>query len=108
MIKKIFDSQKRHFLTEGKPNRWYPFYEAMETVFFASDRVTDQAPHTRDHLDVKRYMAIVVLMLLPLLFFGMFNVGYQAFLASGLPYSFFSAFWFGFKKGLIVASSEIA
>ena len=97
IVKKFFDSQRRHFVDDGKLHRWYPFFEAMESIFFASDRVTEQPPHTRDSLDVKRYMAIVVFTLIPLLFFGMYNVGYQAHLASGLPLNFFSVFWFGFK-----------
>ena len=97
IVKKFFDSQRRHCVDDGKLHRWYPFFEAMESIFFASDRVTEQPPHTRDNLDVKRYMAIVVFTLIPLLFFGMYNVGYQAHLASGLPLNFFSVFWFGFK-----------
>lgn len=97
IIKKFFDAQRKHFVGEGRLHRWYPFFEAMETVFFASDRVTDQPPHTRDSLDVKRYMAMVIFMLLPLLFFGMYNVGYQACLAAGLSYNFVSIFWIGFK-----------
>ncbi len=43
-----------------------------------------RGPTLRDSLDVKRYMAIVVFILLPLLFFGIYNAGYQSRLASGL------------------------
>ena len=82
-VKRFFDSQRKHFTGDGPLARWYPFFESMETVFFAPARVTDQTPHPRDSLDVKRYMATVVFTLLPLLFFGMYNVGYQAYLAAG-------------------------
>ncbi len=100
MIKKIFDSQRRHFADDGRLHRLRPFFDAMETVFFATDRVTQQPPHPRDNLDVKRYMAIVVFMLLPLLLFGMYNVGYQTHRASGLSMSFFPIFLSGFKAVL--------
>ena len=83
IVKKFFDSQRRHFVGDGRLHRWFPFFEAMETVFLASDRVTEQPPHTRDSLDVKRYMALVIFALLPHLFFGIFNAGYQSQLAAG-------------------------
>ena len=61
----------------------------METIFFASDEVTKFSPNVRDSLDVKRFMAIVVFTLVPLLFFGIYNTGYQSQLASGLSLSAF-------------------
>ena len=82
-IKRFFDSQKRHFTEGGRLARWYAFFEAMETVFYAPADVTGARPHARDSLDVKRYMATVVFMLVPLLFFGIYNAGYQSHLASG-------------------------
>ena len=96
-LKKFFDSQQRHFVDGGKYERWYPLFEAIETVFFASDEVTRKWPHTRDSLDVKRYMAMVIFMLLPALFFGMYNVGYQSRLASGFTLDVLPCFWLGFK-----------
>lgn len=96
LLKKFFDLQRRHFTENAALHRLRPFFDAMETVFFATRRVTLQAPHPRDSLDVKRYMAIVVFMLLPLLFFGIYNVGYQTHRASGLVLDFFPVFWSGF------------
>lgn len=97
LIKRFFDAQRRHFTADGRLARWYPFFESMETVFFAPARVTDQAPHPRDSLDVKRYMATVVFTLLPLLFFGMYNVGYQAYRAAGAVPGLVPVCWLGFK-----------
>lgn len=95
LIKRLFDSQRARFSSGGSLQKWYPFFEAMETIFYASEHTTDQGPHVRDSLDVKRYMAIVVFMLVPLLFFGIYNSGYQSRLASGLSLDFSTVFWDG-------------
>ena len=99
-VKRLFDSQRKHFTGDGRLSAWYPFFESMETVFFAPARVTEAAPHPRDSLDVKRYMATVVFTLVPFLLFGMYNVGLQAYQATGTVPGFFPVFWFGLKTVL--------
>lgn len=96
-IRKIFETQRRHFEPDGRLARLEPFFDAMEKVFFGSADVTRQAPHPRDSLTVQRYMMMVIVTLLPCLFFGMYNVGLQAFKAAGLPLDFEPMFWLGFK-----------
>lgn len=88
IVKNFFDSNRHYFEAGGKFSRYYAFFEAMETIFFASDDVTRWSPNVRDSLDVKRYMAIVVFTLVPLLFFGIYNAGYQSQLAAGLSLAF--------------------
>jgi Na+-transporting NADH:ubiquinone oxidoreductase subunit B len=51
----------------------------------------------RDNLDVKRYMMLVIVALLPHYAFGLFNVGYQSQLASGLSPGFWPSVWIGVK-----------
>lgn len=97
-IRIFFDTQRRHFRSGGPLARWEPFFDSMEKVFFGTDRVTRQAPHTRDSLSVQRYMMLVIVMLLPCLFFGMYNVGLQAYQAAGHSTGSMAMFWFGFKK----------
>ncbi len=92
ILKTFFDSKRPHFSEGGKLERFYPFFEAMETVFFSVDDTTGTGPHVRDSLDVKRYMVIVILDLLPLLCFGIYNVGYQSHLASGQSLAFGAVF----------------
>ena len=84
LLKNFFDAQRHHFGPEGRLKRWFPFFESIETIFFAAPVVTANPPHTRDSLDVKRYMATVVFSLVPLLFFGIYNAGFQSRLAAGL------------------------
>lgn len=83
-IGRFFAAVAPHFAPGGRLHRWEAFFEAMETVFFAPADLTATAPHSRDHLDVKRYMATVVFSLVPLLFFGIYNAGHQSRLAAGL------------------------
>lgn len=92
ILKIFFDSRRKHFIAGGKLERYYPFFESIETIFFSLDHVTENGPHVRDSLDVKRYMTIVILTLLPLLFFGIYNAGYQSHRVSGLPLDFTDVF----------------
>ena len=95
-IKRLFDAQRPRFSPGGKLENWYPFFEAMETVFFASDEVTPgRGPHIRDSLDLKRYLATVLFILMPLFFFGIYNTGYQARLAAGMSLDFWPVTWSG-------------
>ncbi len=99
-IHKFFLNQHKHF-QPGRPlARLAPFFESMERVFFGPGTVTGQSPHPRDSLSVQRYMMLVILMLLPCLFFGMYNVGLQAFKAAGQPPSFWPMLLFGAKTVL--------
>jgi Na+-transporting NADH:ubiquinone oxidoreductase subunit B len=97
-LQRFFDAQRPRFSSGGPLSRWHAFYESIETIFFAPGQPTETAPHSRDSLDVKRYMASVVLMLVPLLVFGMYNVGYQSRLAAGLTPDLAPSFWIGFKS----------
>jgi len=87
-IRKFFDTQRRHFETGGRFEKYYVLFENIESVFFSSDRTTRTPPLVRDCLDVKRYMFLVIVALLPHYAFGAFNVGYQSRLASGLSLDF--------------------
>ena len=84
MFKDFFDKVRKHFVDEGKFEKLYPFFEAIETIFFAPAHVTEKEPHVRDSLDVKRFMTLVIVALIPHLLFGIYNAGYQSHLASGL------------------------
>jgi len=97
MIKDFFDRLRKHFVADGRFHRLYPFYESIETIFFAPEHVTDTDPHVRDSLDVKRFMALVIVALIPHLMFGMYNAGYQSHLASGLSLGFLPVFSTGLR-----------
>ncbi len=83
-IKQIFDAQRKHFSNGGRLRFLKPLFDATETVFFIPGIVTRTAPFIRDHLDIKRFMSVVLIALMPPLFFGIYNAGYQSHIASGL------------------------
>ncbi len=83
-IKNIFDAQRRHFEPGGRLSLLAPLFDAMETFFFIPGLVTRQRPFIRDSLDLKRFMSMVLLALVPPLVFGIYNTGYQASRAAGL------------------------
>jgi len=88
-VKNVFDSQRRHFESGGRFERLHPLFEAIETIFFAPADITLNGPFVRDSLDVKRFMTLVIVALLPHLAFGIYNAGYQCHRASGLSLDFF-------------------
>lgn len=83
-IRQFLDSVEHHFEQGGKYERWYALYEAADTMFFTPSSVTSTTSHVRDGIDLKRMMITVWLCAFPAMFFGMWNIGFQAnsFLAS--------------------------
>lgn len=75
-------------------------FDAFETFLFVPNTVTTKGSHIRDSLDLKRTMSIVIIALMPAMFFGMWNVGYQHALSIGASWSFLETFWYGFLKVL--------
>ena len=82
-------------------------YEAFHTFAFTPKTVTRRGSHVRDAVDMKRAMIIVVIVLIPALLFGMWNIGYQTSLVSnewpfelGTAASFWYCLWFGFLRML--------
>ena len=80
-LKHFLEKIEPHFLPGGKHEKWYALYEAAATIFYTSGAVTRKAAHVRDALDSKRMMILVWLALFPAMFYGMYNVGAQAFSA---------------------------
>jgi len=81
IIKKLFDTQRKHFEETGKLSAFKPLFEAFETLFFIPAITTKHAPLVRDSLDLKRFMSFVILALVPPLVYGIYNTGYQSSLA---------------------------
>lgn len=96
-VKLFFDTQREHFSEGGRFEKYYSIFENIESVFYFPAEVTHVSPHVRDNLDVKRFMFMVILALLPHYAFGTFNVGYQSHLASGLSLDFMPVIWSGLK-----------
>ena len=87
-LRDLFETHRKHFSEGGRFEKLHPFFDAVETFFFIPGIVTKTEPHVRDSLDLKRFMSMVIVALIPPLFFGIYNTGYQSNLASGLPVTF--------------------
>ena len=74
--------------------------DAFDTFLRVPGTVTRTGSHVRDAVDLKRIMIIVVLALVPAALFGMWNVGYQHSLATGIESGLFANFWYGLLKVL--------
>ncbi|MCB0263049.1 MAG: NADH:ubiquinone reductase (Na(+)-transporting) subunit B, partial [Calditrichaeota bacterium] len=77
----LFAQQEKHFQKGGKLEKFYPLFEATETFMFTSGKVTKNASHVRDYMDLKRVMMMVVIALIPAIVMALYNTGYQANLA---------------------------
>ena len=83
LLRKLLDAQGKMFRKGGKLEKFYPLFEAMDTLAFTTGKVTRGAIHVRDGLDLKRMMIVVVIALMPIVVFAMYNTGYQSHLAMG-------------------------
>lgn len=83
-LRNILDKAEPHFLKGGKLEKFYPLFEATDTILYSTDERTQSGPHIRDSVDVKRIMILVVVALIPCYIFGALNIGYQSALAMGL------------------------
>ena len=77
-LRKLLDSLEPHFHKGGKYEKFYALYEAVDTIFYSPASVTRAAPHVRDGIDLKRVMITVWLAAFPAMFYGMYNLGFQA------------------------------
>lgn len=83
IFEKLVNSVKPIFVEGGKLEKFYPVYDGLLTFLFTPDHTTKRGAHVRDAIDLKRTMMTVIIALVPCLLFGMYNVGYQHFLAIG-------------------------
>jgi Na+-transporting NADH:ubiquinone oxidoreductase subunit B len=97
-IRKMLDRVKPHFQKGGKLEKLHATFEAFESFLFVPDKVTFKGTHIRDSLDLKRTMTVVIIALLPPLVFGMWNIGYQHALATGISGSLWQYLGFGFLR----------
>jgi len=77
-LRKFLDKIEHHFEKGGRYEKWYALYEALDTFFYRPGSVTKSTAHVRDGIDLKRMMITVWLCTFPAMFFGMWNIGYQA------------------------------
>lgn len=86
---------KPHFEKGGKFEKLHALYDAIDTFLYVPSTTSKSGVHIHDASDTKRTMSLVILALIPALLFGMYNVGYQHYLAIGETPLFWNCFLFG-------------
>ncbi|MCG3169712.1 MAG: Na(+)-translocating NADH-quinone reductase subunit B [Pseudomonadales bacterium] len=77
-LRRMLDAVEPHFEKGGRYHAFYPLYEAIDTFFYSPASVTRSHAHVRDGIDLKRVMITVWLAVFPAMFYGMYNIGFQA------------------------------
>ncbi len=91
------DKARPAFEPGGKLSAFRSVYDGMDTFLFTPRETSRSGVHIHDSMDSKRAMIIVVLSLLPCLMFGMYNCGYQHWLACGATeFPFWNLLLYGF------------
>ncbi len=55
-----------------------PLIEATHAFLLTPGNSTRRGPHVRDNIDMKRYMFMVIIALIPAIVMGMYNIGHEA------------------------------
>lgn len=83
-LRKLFDKARPHFSEGGRLHALHSVFDGFDTFLFTPRQTAPKlGVHVHDAMDSKRTMIIVVLALMPCLLFGMYNCGYQHWLAAG-------------------------
>ena len=77
-LRKFLDSFEHHFQEGGRFQKYYALYEVFDTFLYAPADLTNSTAHVRDGVDLKRIMITVWLAAFPAMFYGMYNLGFQA------------------------------
>lgn len=83
MLQDFFNKVRPHFEENGKLHAFHSVFEGFETFVLVPNTTSKTGVSIHDAIDSKRIMSFVVIALLPALFFGMYNIGYQNALAAG-------------------------
>ena len=82
-LRKYIDNIKPQFEPGGKFSALHSLFDGFETFLYVPNTTSKSGVSIHDAIDSKRLMSFVVIALIPALLFGMYNVGYQNYLAAG-------------------------
>ncbi|MGX8682193.1 MAG: NADH:ubiquinone reductase (Na(+)-transporting) subunit B [Bacteroidales bacterium] len=95
-LRNYLDKIKPNFEEGGKLHAFRSVFDGFETFLFVPNNTAKSGTHIHDAIDSKRIMSLVVIALIPAMLFGMYNVGYQHFHATGAEGDFWAMFFYGF------------
>ena len=76
-------SSLHEFKEKNKDKKWIPAFNALHTFLYLPNETTHNGTHIKAADDLKRTMNVVIMALIPCLIFGMYNAGYQHYVALG-------------------------
>lgn len=82
-LRNYLNKVKPHFEPDGKLHAFRSVFDGFETFLYVPNTTARTGVNIHDAIDSKRIMSMVVIALVPALLFGMYNVGYQNYLAAG-------------------------
>ena len=92
MLRKLLDYQLS-LAEKGRPlYRLRPLVTAGDTFLYEAPDVTTKGPHIRDAVDLKRWMILVVVALIPCILVAIWNTGIQSFVYSSGDYKLMNEF----------------
>ncbi len=86
IVGQILEKVRPLFEEGGKLAPLRPVFLAFDHLFFAATDTTENAPYGRDPLDVKRYMSMVILALLPCFMASLYFFGWRVLLMVMVSY----------------------
>lgn len=97
-LKRFMERIRPSFEAGGRLHAFRSVYEGMDTFLFTPRQTAAaRGAQIHDALDSKRIMIMVIVALLPCFFFGMYNTGYQHWLAAGASsFPFWELMLYGF------------
>ena len=97
-LRNYLDKIKPSFEEGGKLHAFRSVFDGFETFLYVPNTTSKSGTHIHDAIDSKRIMSMVVIALIPAMLMGMYNVGYQNYLAAGTldQAGFFNVFFYGF------------
>ena len=104
-LRKYIDEIKPQFEPGGKFSALQSLFDGFETFLYVPNTTRKSGVSIHDSIDSKRIMSMVVIALIPALLFGMYNVGYQNYLAAGTLAT--SSFWEVFLYGALLILPKI-
>jgi len=94
-LRKLVDKLKPNFEKGGKFEKLHSVFDGFETFLFVPNTTSRKGTHIHDQVDSKRTMIMVIIGLIPALLFGMYNIGFQHYLAIGQEVGFWDKFLYG-------------
>ena len=97
-LRNNIDLIKRNFQKGEKFEKFAPAVNAFDTFLFVPNHTTQKGSHIRDAVDLKRTMVTVIIALIPVLIYGIYNTGFQYYIQTGESFTFLDAFYHGSLK----------